>query len=152
MNKDKFLYDVFLTSETYTTRENTPIELYHVYLEHRVPNHMDTFLELGAQITAFVRGCQLPTIEPVFAKWDVWWCLKQDKLFGISLYSKKPHLTFCGVDEQMLTEIYPEYSFRPAIQHPLQWICRDSEVTVDDLYGLFEIRVQDFLECSETQL
>ncbi len=144
MNKDEFLYDVFLTSNTRTTRDNTPIELYHAYLEASPQNDMDAFYEFGAQITAFVTSCRLPGIEPEFAKKEVWWCFEDNKLFGINLYSAKPYLTFCGVDERMLKEIYPEYPFRWTSQYS-QWICQNSEVTVIDLIELYEIRVNDFL-------
>ena len=144
MNKDEFLYDVFLTSHTRTTRKNTPIELYHAYLEDPPQNDIEAFLELGAQFTAFVRGCKLPSIEPLFGKKEVWWCLNNNKLFGINLYNKKPRLTFCGVDERMLREIYPKYRFKGTDQFS-QWICNESEVTVNDLIDLFEIRLNDFL-------
>lgn len=144
MNKDEFLYDVFMTSNTRTTRDNTPIELYHAYLDDPPHNDMDAFYELGAQITTFVTSCRLPGIEPEFAKKEVWWYLGNEKLFGISLYSVKPYLTFCCVDERMLKEIYPEYPFRPTTQFS-QWICQKNEVTVGNLIELYEIRVHDFL-------
>lgn len=146
--REKFLYDAFLTRHTRTSpqRSDTPIEIYNAYLEQNID--INKLCEIGADIMNFVMGCGLKRIEPVFMRKHIWWCFASKKLFGLNLFQHRPYLTFTGLDQRLLDEVYHKenYEFEYREQYS-QYVCK-SEVGVKDLITLFEIRVEDISSTS----
>lgn len=111
--------------------------LVHEILKKRyeVQNRDGELYKLGAELKNFFqeRGWELThkfTVKHIF------FFTGNRRLFGISLFSTRPRLTFCGVTEEDVRSLVPGYNFTAYPQYS-QLVCHRGP-TVEDLRPLFE--------------
>lgn len=108
---DRFLYEKFLTQNTRTSRRagSSPIEVYNAYLERKVD--IKKLCQMGANIMNAIQSHNVSEIEPYFLKWNIFWRMRRDNLFGIHLHTSRPRYSFCYLSLDYYKEVHPKYRF-----------------------------------------